>query len=73
MGDSSEEVAITISVPVHHIGSLKELLREFPRLHYVASGWIVRTVAIIGPPHDMAQFRPRLAAWQLDCESGDAL
>lgn len=72
MGDATEDVAITVQVPVHRVGSLKELLREFPRLQFVSSGWIVRRVVIYGPPAVMALFAPRLKQWKLDGESQDA-
>jgi hypothetical protein len=72
MGDASEQVAVVVQVPIHHVGSLKELLRAFPAIQYVASGWLFQKIAIIGPPEDMAAFRPRLRAWEHECVSRDA-
>lgn len=72
MGDANEQVAITMNVPTHHVGSLKDLLREFPAVHYFERGFIIREVAIIGSAQDIEALRPKLTAWKADCASGEA-
>jgi hypothetical protein len=67
-----EIVALTLQVPLHQVGSLKELLRQHPQLSYFRRGWIVATIAIVGPPQAMNSFRPQLEKWQHDCASADA-
>lgn len=69
---ASEQVAITIEVPLHFAGELKELLAEYPQLHYFKRGWVVQKFAIIGSPPQIEAFRPVLDAWWADCQSRDA-
>lgn len=67
-----EQAAIQIEVPAHHVGSLKELIRQHHGLTFVSQGWIVRKFAIIGAQQDIAGFRPKLDAWVRECEAADA-
>lgn len=66
--------ALTLDqVATHNFSTLRDLVKEFPALRiYASGGWLIRDVAIVGPPAEIARIAPRVEAWAAEAERRDA-